>query len=93
MEIRDIQTSTLERLQSQAESLDRTEYQLKETRNSLAHGSRTLDGIESGAGQLKNMLTPNLHKGKGPHEQIDRTVIFFSFIWVFVKYFIYFISN
>lgn len=80
MEIRDIQTSTLERLQSQAESLDRTEYQLKETRNSLAHGSRTLDGIESGAGQLKNMLTPNLHKGKGPHEQIDRTVIFFSFI-------------
>jgi hypothetical protein len=74
-ETRQVGQETLSRLKEQAEALDRIERNVLETRNNLDQGDRILDGVSSTAGQLKNMLTPNLHVNKfGAYEAKDRTV-------------------
>eukprot|EP00339_Tiarina_fusa_P029983 CAMPEP_0117028154 /NCGR_PEP_ID=MMETSP0472-20121206/20495_1 /TAXON_ID=693140 ORGANISM="Tiarina fusus, Strain LIS" /NCGR_SAMPLE_ID=MMETSP0472 /ASSEMBLY_ACC=CAM_ASM_000603 /LENGTH=360 /DNA_ID=CAMNT_0004735561 /DNA_START=493 /DNA_END=1575 /DNA_ORIENTATION=+ len=74
-EIRDLNAYSLDRLQQQAESLDRTQHHLKETDNNLNQANRTLDGMENGLGHVKNIFTPNVHKNKvGAFEKLDRTV-------------------
>lgn len=75
-EIQRIKTETLQKLQQQAESLDRTEHLLKQQSSTVSQADRTLDGMESSVGQVKNLFTPNLHKNKvGQFEQKDRSVI------------------
>ena len=75
LEIREINASTLAKMEQQAESLDRTQHHISEAANYTKQGSRTLDGVGSTVGQVKNFVTPNLHKGGvGAFDKTDRGV-------------------
>lgn len=75
LEIRQIGAGTLARLEEQAESLDRTDRSIQETKVNVDQGDRILDGVESAVGQAKNLVTPNMHKRKlKAFEKTDRTI-------------------
>jgi len=74
-EIKELGAETLSRMKEQAETLDRVERNVLETKNNLDRGDRIIDGVSSVGGQLKNLVTPDMYKNKlGAYEKKDRTV-------------------